>query len=253
MVMMHDFNITENYVIFMDLPLALDLELLATGIPFRFKREIGARLGVMPRNGSGAEIRWFEIDPCYVFHQVNAWDNDGVITLYVSRQNSAFGADSGDYSEVSRLHRWQIDLNRGTVSEQPIDDRPADFGRVNDFLVGQESRYGYLMSLDGEGNSEEPVYGPKLYQYDLQSGTCAEHNLGEGTRGAEPVFVPAASGSGEDEGWVMSLVHSETTGKSRLIIVDAQNFSASPVATVELPFRVPYGAHGNWVPDSALQ
>jgi carotenoid cleavage dioxygenase len=51
----------------------------------------------------------------------------------------------------------------------------------------------------------------------------------------------------------MSLVHSETTGKSRLIIVDAQNFSASPVATVELPFRVPYGAHGNWVPDSALQ
>jgi carotenoid cleavage dioxygenase len=109
------------------------------------------------------------------------------------------------------------------------------------------------MSLDGEGNSEEPVYGPKLYQYDLQSGTCAEHNLGKGTRGAEPVFVPAASGSGEDEGWVMSLVHSETTGKSRLIIVDAQNFSASPVATVELPFRVPYGAHGNWVPDSALQ
>jgi carotenoid cleavage dioxygenase len=109
------------------------------------------------------------------------------------------------------------------------------------------------MSLDGEGNSEEPVYGPKLYQYDLQSGICAEHNLGEGTRGAEPVFVPAASGSGEDEGWVMSLVHSETTGKSRLIIVDAQNFSASPVATVELPFRVPYGAHGNWVPDSALQ
>jgi carotenoid cleavage dioxygenase len=94
---------------------------------------------------------------------------------------------------------------------------------------------------------------PKLYQYDLQSGTCAEHNLGEGTRGAEPVFVPAASGSGEDEGWVMSLVHSETAGKSRLIIVDAQNFSASPVATVELPFRVPYGAHGNWVPDSALQ
>jgi carotenoid cleavage dioxygenase len=253
MVMMHDFNITENYVIFMDLPLALDLELLATGIPFRFKRESGARLGVMPRNGSGAEIRWFEIDPCYVFHQVNAWDNDGVITLYVSRQNSAFGADSGDYSEVSRLHRWQIDLNRGTVSEQPIDDRPADFGRVNDFLVGQESRYGYLMSLDGEGNSEEPVYGPKLYQYDLQSGTCAEHNLGKGTRGAEPVFVPAASGSGEDEGWVMSLVHSETAGKSRLIIVDAQNFSASPVATVELPFRVPYGAHGNWVPDSALQ
>ena len=253
MVMMHDFNITENYVVFMDLPLALDLDLLATGIPFRFKRESGARLGVMPRSGTSRDVRWFEIDPCYVFHQVNAWDKDGLITLYVSRQNSAFGADSGDYSEVGRLHRWTIDLRRGSVSEQPIDDRPADFGRVNDNLIGKESRFGYLMALEGEGNSEEPVYGPLLYQYDLHTGKCAEHDLGEGTRGAEPVFVPATDAKAEDEGWVLSLVHSETTGKSRLIIVDAQEFASPPVATIELPFRVPYGAHGNWVADIQLQ
>ena len=253
MVMMHDFSITENYVVFMDLPLALDLELLATGIPFRFKRESGARLGVMPRNGTSRDVSWFEIEPCYVFHQLNAWDKDSVITLYVSRQNSAFGADSGDYSEVGRLHRWTIDLTRRTVSEQSIDDRPADFGRVNDTMVGRDSRFGYLMALDGEGNSEEPVYGPRLYQYDLHTGKCAEHDLGDGTRGAEPVFVPATNAKEEDEGWVLSLVHSETTGKSRLIIVDGQNFAAPPVATIELPFRVPYGAHGNWVADSQLQ
>ncbi|MEC8348100.1 MAG: carotenoid oxygenase family protein [Pseudomonadota bacterium] len=239
MVMMHDFNITENYVVFMDLPLALDLDLLATGIPFRFKRESGARLGVMPRSGTSRDVRWFEIDPCYVFHQVNAWDKDGVITLYVSRQNSAFGADSGDYSEVGRLHRWTIDLRRGSVSEQPIDDRPADFGRVNDNLIGKESRFGYLMALEGEGNSEEPVYGPLLYQYDLHTGKCAEHDLGEGTRGAEPVFVPATDAKAEDEGWVLSLVHSETTGKSRLIIVDAQEFASPPVATIECLFGCP--------------
>ena len=253
MVMMHDFNITENYVVFMDLPLALDLDLLATGIPFRFKRESGARLGVMPRNGTSSDVRWFEIEPCYVFHQVNAWDKDDVITLYVSRQNSAFGADSGDYSEVGRLHRWTIDLRRGLVGEQPIDDRPADFGRVNDTMVGKESRFGYLMALDGEGNSEEPVYGPLLYQYDLHSGECSEHYLGGDTRGAEPVFVPATDAKAEDEGWVLSLVHSESTGRSRLIIVDALDFAAPPVATIELPFRVPYGAHGNWVADSQLQ
>jgi carotenoid cleavage dioxygenase-like enzyme len=65
--------------------------------------------------------------------------------------------------------------------------------------------------------------------------------------------VPAENAQAEDEGWVLSLVHSETTGKSRLIIVDAQNFAAPPVATVELPYRVPYGAHGNWVSDRQLQ
>ena len=63
-----------------------------------------------------------------------------------------------------------------------------------------QSQFGYLMALDGEGNSEEPVYGPCYIQYDLRSGQCAEHFLGEGTRGAEPVWlVPAENAQAEDE------------------------------------------------------
>jgi carotenoid cleavage dioxygenase-like enzyme len=244
MVMMHDFNITEHYAIFMDLPLVLDLTLLSTGVPFSFKKEAGARLGVMPRNGTASDVRWFEIDPCYVFHPVNAFDKDGVITLYVSRQESAFSGSSDEYGNVGRLYRWEIDLNKGTVSEIKIDDRAGDFGRTDDRLVGQDSRYGYLMSLGGEGNSEEPVYGDKLYKYDLHSGDCQEHFLGNNVRGAEPVFAPG--GPGEDEGWILNLIHDETTKKSRMVIIDAQNFSAPPIATIHLPERVPYGAHGNW-------
>ena len=60
-----------------------------------------------------------------------------------------------------------------------------------------------------------------------------EHDLGGDTRGAEPVFVPATDAKAEDEGGV-KLVHSESTGKSRLIIVDALDFVAPPVATIEL-------------------
>jgi carotenoid cleavage dioxygenase-like enzyme len=248
MVMMHDFNITERYVIFMDLPLVLDLELLSTGVPFSFKKDAGARLGVMPRNGSASEVRWFEIDPCYVFHPVNAFDKDGVITLYVSRQESAFSGSSDEYGNVGRLHRWEIDLNSGTVSDVQIDGRPGDFGRTDDRLVGLDSQYGYLMSLGGEGNSEEPIYGDKLYKYDLHSGQCQEHFLGNNVRGSEPVFAPG--GTGEDEGWILNLNHDETTGKSRMIIIDAQNFSAPPIATIHLPKRIPYGAHGNWFDQS---
>lgn len=250
MVMMHDFNITENHVIFMDLPLVFDLELISTGIPYSFKKEAGARLGVMPRTGKGSDIRWFEIDPCYVFHPVNAFEKDGVITLYVSRQESAFSGSSDEYANVGKLHRWQIDLNLGTVTEEKMDDRGGDFGRTDDRLVGLDSQYGYLMSLGGEGNAEEPVYGDKLYKYDLRSGDCEEHHLGNNVRGAEPVFAPG--GAGDDEGWILNLNHDETTGKSKFIILDAQNFSAPPIATIHLPERIPYGAHGNWVPDEAL-
>ena len=61
-----------------------------------------------------------------------------------------------------------------------------------------------------------------------------------------------ATDSGEDEGWVISLKHDTRTDESCLVIIDAQNFSAPPVATIHLPRRVPYGAHGSWVPDGKL-
>ena len=94
----------------MDLPLVLDLSLLESGVPFGFDPSAGARLGVMPRKGGNADIRWFEIDPCYVFHPVNAFEDGEKIVLYVSRQPEAFGSSSDDYAEVGRLWRWTIHL-----------------------------------------------------------------------------------------------------------------------------------------------
>jgi carotenoid cleavage dioxygenase-like enzyme len=250
MVMMHDFNVTRNYIVFMDLPVCFDLGALATGIPFKFNRDAGARLGVMPRNGTNADVRWFEIEPCYVFHPVNAHEAGNTIVLHVSRQPEAFGTSNDDYAEVGRLWRWTIDLTAGTVREEQIDDRPGDFGRVDDRLVGLDARYGYLMAMAGEGVAEEPVYGSALWKYDLRSGQCWEHQLGAGVRGAEPVFAPASPDAGEDEGWVISFAHDTATDQSSLVIVDAQDFAGPPVATVHLPRRVPYGAHGSWVSDA---
>lgn len=246
MVMMHDFAITRNYTIFLDLPLVFNPALLASGMPFKFDAEAGARIGVMPRNGTDKDVRWFAIDPCYVFHTVNAYETGQSIVMHVSKMVSAFGADSNDYSNVARLWRWTIDLSAGTVAEEQIDDLPGDFGRINEARVGLEARFGYLMSLDGEGRSEEPVYGAHLFKYDLKSGARLTHELGANVRGGEPVFV--SGGEGEDEGWVMAICHDETSGRSKLVILDAQRFEAPPVATVNLPGRIPYGAHGSWVP-----
>ncbi len=109
--------------------------------------------------------------------------------IHVSRQPEAFGSSSDDYAEVGRLWRWTIDLSLGTVTEEQIDDRPGDFGRVADKVIGLDAQYGYLMAMAGEGNSEEPVYGSALWKYDLHTGECWEHHLGDTVRGGEPVFA----------------------------------------------------------------
>ncbi len=222
-------------------------------LPFRFNRDAGARLGVMPRHGTNADVRWFEIDPCYVFHPVNAHEAGNTIVLHV------LATAGGVRLEHRRLRRSRPTL---ALDDRPRRGQPSARSRSTIVRatsvasttgrVGLDARYGYLMAMAGEGVSDEPVYGSALWKYDLRTGACDEHHLGEGVRGAEPVFAPASPKAGEDEGWVISLAHDTTSDESKLLIIDAQDFSAPPVATVHLPRRVPYGAHGSWVPDHVM-
>ena len=249
-VMMHDWNITRNYVVFMDLPIVSDMDLaVTTGSPFGFKPECGARLGVMPREGNNSDVRWFDIDPCFVFHSFNSFERDNKIVLYVSRQQEAmvggFKDIYGGETTVAKLWRWVIDLEKGTVSEEQLDDGACDFPRVNDNRIGLHSDFGYCMQI--KTDVESLTFGENLFKYHLESGKRTDHHLGNNVAGGEPVFAPKPGAKSEDEGWVLSLVHERNSRKSKLVIIDAQAFDQEPVAEVIIPQRVPYGAHGSWI------
>ncbi len=85
-----------------------------------------------------------------------------------------------------------------------------------------------------------------IIKHDLVAGTAQIHDLG-GRASQEPVFVPKSDDAAEDEGWVMAYVHDPDRNAADVVILDAQDFTAPPVATVHLPVRVPFGFHGNWV------
>jgi carotenoid cleavage dioxygenase len=250
-VMMHDWNVTRNHIIFMDLPLIFDLNSAMNGdAPFGFKPEAGARLGVMPRNGGNADVRWFDVDPCFVFHPMNAHEEGDKIILHVCRQAKAMvgGMDDiyGGDDTVGKLFRWTINLANGEVKEEQLDDAAIDFPRVDDRTMGLPSRFGYAMGLD----TSEPTltFDRYLYKYNMTTGDRVRHDLGEGVRGSEPVFAARSNDAKEDDGYVLSFAHDRNTNKSKFLIIDAQNFDSAPVAEVELPQRVPYGAHGSWLP-----
>ena len=250
-VMMHDWNVTRNHVVFMDLPVVFDLKAAMRGEPpLAFRREAGARLGVMKRNGAGGQVRWFEINPCYVFHPVNAYEEGDTIVIHVCRQEHAMAGGFenlyGGEATTGRLWRWTIDLAKGTAKEEQIDDVAADFPRVNDSLVGLKARFGYTASLNAKAPSL--TLGQYLYKYDLGSGARITRDFGASSRLGEPIFVAREGATAEDEGWVMALSHDEATDESRLTILNAQDFNGAPAATITMPRRIPYGAHGNWMP-----
>ena len=245
--MIHDFAITDGHVVFMDLPVCFDLERAMRGsMPYRWDDEYGARVGLMPRDGRDRDTRWYEVEPCYVFHPMNAHeDAAGTVVVDVARYETLW-RDTADRFDAAQLHRWTIDPRAGRVSEMRLDDRAIEFPRIDERQTGGAYRYGYAVANPG-GGVNHPASA--LVKYDLGSGRSEAHDFGTGRVPGEGVFTPASDRAGEDEGWVMTYVYDAKDDASDFVVLDAQRFSAPPVAVVRLPQRVPYGFHGSWIAD----
>jgi carotenoid cleavage dioxygenase len=247
--MIHDFGMTATRVVFFDLPVLFDLELATVGrsMPYRWAPEAGARIGVMPRNGANDDLLWIGIDPVYAFHVLNAYDADDTVVIDVIRYDRAFDTAPGQAisSVLPTLARWTIDLEARRISEQRLDDAPVEFPRVADAVAGRLHRYGYCTLLGDRADDPTQV---GLVQYDLQRDEAVRFDPGPHRFPGEPVFVLAADGRDENEGWVLTVVYDATSDTSDLVILDATSFAGPPVATVHLPVRIPFGFHGSWVP-----
>ncbi len=251
-VMMHDFGITATRAVFLDLPVVFDLDLAAARrpVPFRWMPDTPGRVGVMPRSGGGADIRWVHVDPCFVFHVLNCFDDGDAVVMDVVRYDRAFDTGPGEAitSALPRLARWTIDTDADRVVERLVDDTPVEFPRIDETVTGRRHRFGYAVTTGDR--PERPAFSA-LVQYDLERDLSVRFEAGEGRQASEPVFVRAADGRGEDEGWVLTVVYDAARDASDLVVLDGTSFAGPPVATVHLPARVPFGFHGSWVPAGA--
>lgn len=247
--MMHDFNVTRNHVIFMDLPAVFDAERAMRGeLPIGWSDAYPARLGVMPRNGTDADVRWYDIDPCYVFHPMNSYEEGSTIVLDVARLSHIWRDSPMDFP-LPELWRWTIDTVTGRVHEEQIDDLPAEFPRVADSVVGLKHRYGYMMGMAGVFGDNPAKVAGAILKYDMQTGARTELVFDRGCTPGEPVFAPAAGAEAEDDGYLMTFVHDARSDTSRFVVMDAASMDRTPIASIELP-RIPSGFHGSWIPAS---
>jgi carotenoid cleavage dioxygenase len=144
------------------------------------------------------------------------------------------------------LDRWTVDPLRRTVREERIDERSQEFPRCHPGRVARPHRFGYAA---GVGNGYAPG---ATCRHDLVAGTTSMHDHGPGRGSGEPCFVPREGAIEEDDGWLISFVYDATKDSSDLVVLDARDLSEAPVARVLLPQRVPFGFHGDFVPDSAV-
>jgi carotenoid cleavage dioxygenase-like enzyme len=250
-IMMHDCAITENYTVFPDLPLVFDFDkMMSGGGLVGWEPENGCRIGIVPRRGDDASIRWFEIEESFLFHVANAFEEGDEVVFQACRSNrggivTEEGADVRD--QLGQLHEWRFNMNTGEIKSKAIDrEYHCDFPRINDDYVGYKNRYTYAARFRVE---DMPTFDGEM-KYDNETGAIEMHYFGDDAESGEAVFVPRIGATSEDDGYVICFVYDRKTGSSECHILDAQKWSADPVARIKIPQRVPHGFHAAWVSHS---
>jgi carotenoid cleavage dioxygenase-like enzyme len=253
--MVHDFVVTENYILFPIFPLTGSLERAMQGqSPFAWEPEKGASVGILPRNGGADDVRWVECDPFFVFHFMNGFDADGKITVDACQFEHAplFPLADGTTTEDTDpvLTRWAIDMNSDSPRLQAnrIDEYCSEFPMTDPRYAMRDYRYGFYASPDSSEGEMYNVVG----RYDHQTGTTDRHSFGDRKTNftSEAIFVPKSADAAEGEGYLLSVATDLAEGKSSLAILDAGNVSAGPLAMAQLEHRIPIGFHGGWRPAS---
>lgn len=248
--MIHDCMITKSYVIVLDLPVTFSMAALIAGesLPYRWNPRHRARIGLLPREGKGADTIWCDIDPCYIFHPCNAYETaDGKVIMDAAVHASMFdsGANGPD-SRTTPFERLTIDPVARKVARKVIDQAPQEFPRPDERRIGKPYRYAYCVALPGDGH-EAFMGDSRLYKHDLETGAREVRDFGQGRMPGEFVFIPKHANSAEDEGWLMGFVIDTMRKTTDFVILDAQNFTGAPQATVTIPVQIPPGFHGNFV------
>jgi carotenoid cleavage dioxygenase len=283
--MIHDFSLTENFVVIYDLPVSFDRKRAAamtpalerpfaratlaaiakTGVPasvaammsrgtsggggsrysaatfpYSWDPSYPARVGLLPRDGGSRDVEWYDVEPCYIYHPLNSYEDGDTVVTDVARHPKTFASElRGPNEGLPTLDRWTIDRKAGKVLEERLDDRGQEFPRIDERLTGRRHRFGYTVGVG-------PQDSDAVIKHDLVSGGVSTRSFGATCMTSEFCFVPHEGSGAEDAGVLMGFVYDGDSDRSDLVLLDAETLD--DVARVHLPARVPQGFHGNWAP-----
>ncbi|EGD53877.1 carotenoid oxygenase family protein [Gordonia neofelifaecis] len=281
--MMHAFSLTESTVVVYDLPVTFDAEAATTAtvprgvrplarlamsalvgrvptphaiasrlppgrpgaLPYRWDPDYRARVGLMPREGDDADVVWIDVDPCYVYHPLNAHDVVGGVVVDLVVHDRTFDRDRTGPSEGRQhLERWTIDRERRTCRRERLWDAAVEFPRMDDRFTGRAHDSGWLV-----GSEDGGMFGSLLARVAASGGGPVVRRFADGVTLGEFTFVPRADDAVQGDGAVVGFVTDLAANSTSLAVLDAQTLE--DIASVRLPHRVPAGFHGNWLPTTS--
>ena len=249
--MIHDFAVTEHYIILFVCPAVFDAS-GATAAVLQWRPELGTRIALVQRRGSSDGLRWIATDPFWVWHFANAFEAaaaDGSTTIMIDFPRWSHPGFDRSTPASCGVVRAEIDPVRGSIRLDQSDDRLAEFPRIDDRRIGRPHRRFYVASKEPSRQPLPLGEWNELSRYDMQTGDVVTRKAGS-LRLGEPVFAPAGPAAAEDQGYVVTFATDTATLQSYFLILHAADIAGEPAATLRIPHRVPAGLHGCWVPEN---
>lgn len=249
--MVHDFVITARHLVFLLPPISFDLDKARTGVSFLdsyvWRPDRPSRILVVAKETLEI-VRQYELPACFVFHFGNGFEEaDGTIRFDCARRADP-RVMTEELREVMRgaqrpsgeVPSMLVRLDPNGSARTEIVPGSNEFPRVDPRQIGQ--RYRRIWSVLFDGPSQ-----PGVRRFDLESGKTDIHRYGPHAMVEEHVYVPKPD-AGEGEGWLLGTHLDFRAGVTRLAVLDAMNLAAGPIALASLPYPLPLGLHGSFVP-----
>lgn len=264
--MVHDFALTQKYVIFPVMPTVADLPRMRKGgAHFAWDDGRETWLAVLPRKGTAKDVRYFRGPARWSFHTMNAFD-EGTrihIDLTVSEINgfsylpNADGKAWDPEKARSYLTRWTCDMadDSERFVEQRLSAMPSDFYKCDPRRATLPYRWGFMAAKDPDAprvpGAPDTVFNT-IAAIDHQSGRVHSYFVGAASVVQEPVFVQRSDDAPEGDGYLLAVVNRVAEKRAELLVLDTADLSAGPVATVNLPIPLRMTFHGDFVSGAQL-
>ncbi len=254
--MVHGFALSEKYYVHFHFPAVYRKEYLGTKNPIRWEPENNdSFIGILKRNDPNAKTKWYKIPTCWVFHNMNAYDEGDKVVMFVARfpRIPMFGLDTKNPSPPfteqphSKFAKWTLDLKTGNFDEEIINPNLVEFPLMDPRYLTKKQKHGWYTSLVDDVQK----YGlwNTICHYDFEKSVEESYYAGKDFYVGESLFTPKHKNSPEGEGYIMAIRYNLMENKSDILILNALNVSAGPIATIKVPRRIEYDFHGSIIRD----
>ena len=246
----HDWGVTREHLVFPIMPLVADDKRLREGGQYyQYDPDLPSKWGIMPRDGSADQLRWFDIPGIVMGHVMNAYtEGTRVIVDTPASPGNCFCFFKDKHGNVpsmpetiTQITRITFDLSKPdaeAVTLEPLQGALGDMPKIDDRFAMEKYRIGYFSMRDF------PKMG--IGQIDWATRDVVVHDL-EAAAAQEPLFVPRTPDSPEGDGFILTAVDRFAEKRTDLLILDGNDVSRPAIATVKLPFALPMAFHGSWM------